>query len=169
MRLGIALALCSAVARAATTFPANTAVAHVDFSRLTSNLYVVSERIQYARMETDILAWSSARVRGAGCLHGQSVLVWGLGWAGCRCSACAVCFSKLNAPSSCPPCGSAGLPATHRCACVDFFACGGGGGVRTVVEGSPTAVFLFQVSALCRPWSPLWATTTPTMQRRGYD
>ena len=59
----VALLLAS-MASAATTFPANTAVAHVDFSRQTSNLYVVSERIQYARMETDILSWSSARVRG---------------------------------------------------------------------------------------------------------
>jgi hypothetical protein len=52
-----------AVAYAATAFPANTAVAHVDFSRQTSNLYVVSERIQYAMMETDIYNWNSARVR----------------------------------------------------------------------------------------------------------
>ena len=51
------------VARAATTFPTNAAVAHVDFSRQTSNIYVVSDRIQYAMMEQDIIAWNSARVR----------------------------------------------------------------------------------------------------------
>ena len=53
----------AAVARAATTFPTNAAVAHVDFSRQTSNIYVVSDRIQYAMMEQDIIAWNSARVR----------------------------------------------------------------------------------------------------------
>jgi len=61
--LGVVVLQFAAVAHSAATFPANTAVAHVDFSRQTSNLYVVSDRIQYAMMEQDILAWNSARVR----------------------------------------------------------------------------------------------------------